>query len=181
MRFAYDEKSRGLFIELIETSEYKESAEVADGVVVDFDRKGRPVRIELQDAAAVLDADVLLQLLKPRIRSGDDLRALREQLGVTQQELGDTLEIPRNTIARWERNELQIEKPRLLELSMLALLQSRVRRLEHEHWIGRNSSAPALPEFQIAASKSPRRISKEPAARALPRILRRGRAPAKKR
>jgi DNA-binding XRE family transcriptional regulator/uncharacterized protein YuzE len=125
MRFDYDEKSRGLMIYLVDGADYRDSEEIADGVVVDFDKKGRAVRIELEDVAGVVDADAVLRLLRPRIKSGEDLRALREQLGMSQQELGEALDIPRNTIARWERGELQMEKTRLLELALTALLLSR--------------------------------------------------------
>ena len=121
MKLAYDEKSRGLFIDLMEDGEYAESHEVAEGVVVDFDRSGRALRIELEDADAVVDVNSVLSIVKPRIRSGKDLRSVREGLGLTQQQLGDALGVPRNTIARWERDELQIERPRMLELSIVAL------------------------------------------------------------
>ncbi|HEV8661308.1 MAG TPA: helix-turn-helix domain-containing protein [Thermoanaerobaculia bacterium] len=122
MRLQYDDSSRGLLISFGDPKRYSESREVADGVVVDFDAKGKPLAIELEDADAIIDTNALLQLLQPRIDNGDALRSFRERLGMTQQQLGDALEIPRNTIARWERDELPIEKSRLLELALRALV-----------------------------------------------------------
>jgi DNA-binding XRE family transcriptional regulator len=122
MRLQYDDSSRGLLISFGDPKRYSESREVADGVVVDFDAKGKPLAIELEDADAIIDTNALLQLLQPRIDNGDALRSFRERLGMTQQQLGNALEIPRNTIARWERDELPIEKSRLLELALRALL-----------------------------------------------------------
>lgn len=127
MKLAYDEKSRGLLIELIEGAEYHESEEVVDGVVIDFDRNRRPIRIELEDASAVVDVAAVLELVQPRIKKGADLRALRKQLGLSQEELGDALDIPRNTIARWERGEMSMEKTRMLELAIASLLQAQDR------------------------------------------------------
>lgn len=122
MRVSYDQKSRGLFIHFGDPKKYVESREVAEGLVVDFDADGRPIGIEIEDTEAVVDARAIARLLKPRIRNGSDLRRFREQLDLSQQELGALLEIPRNTIARWERDELPIEKSRLLELALSALL-----------------------------------------------------------
>lgn len=129
MKLAYDEKSRGLFIILID-GDYAESREVAEGVVVDFDPAGRALRIELEDATAVVDVGSVLSMVKPRIRSGEDLRQLRESLGLSQKQLGDALEIPRNTIARWERGELQMEKTRLIELAISGLLSGGLLPME---------------------------------------------------
>lgn len=42
--------------------------------------------------------------------TGRDLRALRQSLGLTQQQLGDELGIHANTVARLERGELPITR-----------------------------------------------------------------------
>ncbi|HEY3052073.1 MAG TPA: helix-turn-helix domain-containing protein [Thermoanaerobaculia bacterium] len=143
MRLEYDESSRGLLISFGDPKRYIESREVADGVVVDFDAKGKPLAVELEDADAIVDTNTLVQLLRPRIDNGDALRSFRERLGLTQQQLGDALEIPRNTIARWERDELPIEKSRLLELALRALL----------------AGVDAKPEKQLTMTRKSRVVS----------------------
>lgn len=46
--------------------------------------------------------------------TGEELRKRRERLGLSQAELGVALKRPRNTIARWERGEVNIESPGVL-------------------------------------------------------------------
>jgi DNA-binding XRE family transcriptional regulator/uncharacterized protein YuzE len=123
MKISYDEKSRGLLISFGDPSRYRESKEVAPGVVVDFDKNGKALAVELEDADAAMDPRELQSLVHPRISKGSDLRAFREQLGLTQEQLGDLIEVPRNTIARWEREELPIAKVRQLELALSAILR----------------------------------------------------------
>src|SRR6184192_3931043 len=48
----------------------------------------------------------------------DDLRRRRRQLGMSQAELGRSLGLASNTIARWERDELPIGSPVLLRLAL---------------------------------------------------------------
>src|SRR5689334_10668330 len=100
MKIRYDAKSRGLLIAFGESEQYAESREVVDGVVIDFDRYGRPLAIELEDVAAVTDTKSVLSVVAPQIKKGADLRAFREALSMTQDELAEALGIPRNTIAR---------------------------------------------------------------------------------
>lgn len=120
MRIAYDKESHGFFMRL-KPGDYVESEEITPGIVVDFDAAGEPIAIELEDVRGFMNEDRLERITQPRIRKGADLREYRERLGMTQEELADKLEIPRNTIARWERGELAIEKTRLLELALSAL------------------------------------------------------------
>ena len=47
---------------------------------------------------------------------------------MTQEQLGDLIDTPRNTIARWERDELPIAKARQLELALSAILRPEVAR-----------------------------------------------------
>src|SRR5205809_908507 len=128
MRISYDAESRGLLIAFGDPARYSESKEVAPGVVVDFDENGKALAIELEDVAAVIDPHELQTLLHPRITKGADLRSFRERLGMTQQQLGDLIDTPRNTIARWERDELPIAKARQLELALSAILRPETDR-----------------------------------------------------
>lgn len=50
--------------------------------------------------------------------TGAHLRARRTELGLSQGKLAEALGVPVNTIARWERGELRIERPRMLELAL---------------------------------------------------------------
>lgn len=126
MRIAYDEENRGLLIAFGNAAHYAESREVAPGIVVDFDKKGKPLAIELEDVEGVIDPDEIKALLQPRIQRGSDLRRFRESLGLTQEQLGKLIGIPRNTIARWEREELPIEKVVQLELALKAITRPAV-------------------------------------------------------
>lgn len=128
MKISYDERSRGLFISFGDPSRYKVSKEIADGVVVDFDQNGKAIAIELEDVAAVIEPSEVSALVRPRIKKGSDLKAFRDRIGLTQQQLGELIEIPRNTIARWEREELPIAKVRQLELALSAILRPEVDR-----------------------------------------------------
>ncbi len=125
MRIAYDKGSHGLYIRFSPET-YVESEEVSPGGVIDFDERGKPIALEIEDARGMLDEPALRGLSEPRISSGADLRDFRERLGLTQQLLGRLLGIPKNTIARWERGELAIEKPRLLELALASLTSGAV-------------------------------------------------------
>jgi transcriptional regulator with XRE-family HTH domain len=49
--------------------------------------------------------------------TGSQLRAIRQELGLTQAELAETIGVRPNTVARWERGEIGISEPttRLVE------------------------------------------------------------------
>ena len=49
-------------------------------------------------------------------------------MGLTQEQLGALIDIPRNTIARWEWDELPIAKARQLELALSAILRPETDR-----------------------------------------------------
>lgn len=67
-----------------------------------------------------------------------EIREARYGLGLSQNELGELLDVSRNTIARWERGEIQPEHPRMLELALSALttkrrkikIRQKIRKLE---------------------------------------------------
>lgn len=128
MRISYDETSRGLLIAFGDPNRYRVSKEVVPGVVVDFDENGKALAVELEDVAALVDPREVRELVYPRITKGADLKAFRERLGLTQEQLGDLIDIPRNTIARWEREELPIAKMRQLELALSAILRPESER-----------------------------------------------------
>lgn len=50
---------------------------------------------------------------------GNELRAKRKELGITQESLANELKVTRNTVARWEREEMSI--PPYLELALLSI------------------------------------------------------------
>ena len=52
---------------------------------------------------------------------GTELRRLREIIGLTQAELGSAMDVPRNSIARWERGEVPIMHPAMLRLAIQGL------------------------------------------------------------
>ncbi|HYM62038.1 MAG TPA: helix-turn-helix domain-containing protein [Thermoanaerobaculia bacterium] len=133
MKYLYDREHDSLTITLARRK-YADSEELWPGIVVDFDEQGLPIAIDfISNASKVVDVGGLAagrsmsvshrdsqQVVKEI--DGPTLRALREELGMTQAQLGEQLGIPSNTIARWERGELQIEKPRTLALALRALL-----------------------------------------------------------
>jgi DNA-binding transcriptional regulator YiaG len=53
--------------------------------------------------------------------TGYGVRQWREARGISQAQLGKLLEIPANTIAKWERGEQTIRHPRILLLAMREL------------------------------------------------------------
>jgi len=128
MKISYDDKTGGLLISFGDPGRYKSSQEVAPGVVVDFDGAGKALAVELEDVAAVIDPTEVRGLVHPRIKTGIDLRRFRERLGLTQDQLGDLIDVPRNTIARWEREEMPIARMRQLELALSAILRPSVER-----------------------------------------------------
>ncbi|MGD0075361.1 MAG: helix-turn-helix domain-containing protein [Candidatus Binataceae bacterium] len=50
--------------------------------------------------------------------SGKQLREIRKRLGWTQQQMAEKLGVWRNSVARWERDEMAISEPvaRLIEI-----------------------------------------------------------------
>lgn len=65
--------------------------------------------------------DILDEL--PTIEDGSEIREIRKKhLNWTQKELGAALGVTGNTIARWERNEVNIDNPLMLGLALEALV-----------------------------------------------------------
>lgn len=61
---------------------------------------------------------------------GAELRGRRAALGLSQSALGAVLGVARNTIARWERGELTIENPQMLDLALQRLEETTMGTLE---------------------------------------------------
>ena len=61
MRIHYDEKVDAMYIRFSE-SKYHVSEEVREGVVLDFDRKGRVVGVEILGVSRTLPSDSLNQI-----------------------------------------------------------------------------------------------------------------------
>ena len=120
---SYDKETHGVLLRL-RGGRYETSEEIRPGLVIDFDSEGEPIAIEFEDVRGFMNEANLEKIVRPRIRKGADLRTFRERIGLTQEALADALQLPRNTIARWERDEMAIEKRRLLELALAALASS---------------------------------------------------------
>ena len=58
MRFSYDAETDSLYIHLSERPG-TDAAEAAPGIVIDFDKEGRPVGIDIEHARALVDLDEL--------------------------------------------------------------------------------------------------------------------------
>ncbi len=52
--------------------------------------------------------------------TGEQIRALRLSLGLTQEQLAERLEVDRNTVARWERGERFADRWNTHQLQQLA-------------------------------------------------------------
>ena len=61
-------------------------------------------------------------MLYSRVMDGTELRALREKVGMTQEQLAKELGVAANTVARWERGERTI--PPHLPLALKTIEQS---------------------------------------------------------
>ena len=60
MRYLFDRDSNSLTVTFAEGRQYRDSEEVCDGVVLDFDVEGRPYAIEFLRADRFVDVDDLV-------------------------------------------------------------------------------------------------------------------------
>jgi transcriptional regulator with XRE-family HTH domain/uncharacterized protein YuzE len=150
MKFFYDRKSDSLYLGLSETKAYRDSVEAAPGVVLDFDEAGRLLGIDLERASRLIDVSDLELHEEPsgvdaetaRL-DGAKLRKERERIGLSQLELARKLSVSPNTVARWERGELKIEHPGMLQLALKSLrATSGTASTPVNHSPGRKSVAP---------------------------------------
>ncbi len=132
MKFFYDRKADSLYLALSEHNQYRDSVEAAPGVVLDFDEAGRLLGIDLEHASRVIDiSDLELHEEPSRADAeaarldGAKLRKERERAGLSQLELARQLSVSPNTVARWERGELKIEHPGMLQLALRSLRSAR--------------------------------------------------------
>ena len=80
MKITYDKESDALAIDFRD-AEYDESEEIYDGFVIDFDKSGRPMGIEIYyDASKFVDIDRLMHMVPssflPRSKSPSYLSRL---------------------------------------------------------------------------------------------------------
>lgn len=128
MKFFYDRKSDSLYLRLSERKEYRDSVEAAPGVVLDFDKAGRLLGIDLERASRLIDVSDLELHEEPSRADADAarldgtrLRKERERIELSQLELARKLSVSPNTVARWERGELKIAHPGMLQLALKSL------------------------------------------------------------
>src|ERR1051326_7985285 len=128
MKYFYDRTADSLYIAFAERKKYHDSVEVVSGVVLDFDARGHLLGIDLEHASDIVDvpnielyeqpADAEVQAAR---LDGAELRQKRERIGMSQVALAKEISVSPNTIARWERGELKIEHPRMLQLALMSL------------------------------------------------------------
>lgn len=131
MRYLFDRESNSLAITFAEGREYRDSEEVVDGVVVDFDTEGKPYAIEFLQADKVVDVGGLINSRPTRLTpdtitetvevSPSFLRSWRERLGLSQEELASRLQLAPETIDEWESGDKPIENKGILSLALKAI------------------------------------------------------------
>jgi len=131
MKYLYDRSSNALTITFVEGRKYRDSEEIYDGVVVDYDTEGRPYAIEFLRANEFVDTRGLISG-RPVKLSGSSLvdetpldrgtlTAFRENLGISQRELASNLHIATELLKAWEEGTKQIENPELIRLALQAV------------------------------------------------------------
>ena len=130
MRYLFDKDSNSLSITFAEGRRYRDSAEISDGVVVDFDTDGRPYSIEFLRADEVLDITGLVSgrptqfaptMVDTPELDGESLRRWRNQLGLSQRDLAGLLQVAPEVVDQWESGTREIEYAGLLRLALQAI------------------------------------------------------------
>jgi DNA-binding XRE family transcriptional regulator len=83
-----------------------------------------------------------------RILSSTELRARRRALGLTQAGLAAELDMSANTVARWERGELQIGHPRRV-LHRLEQLERGSARDDHDAAMRATAGRPDMSQHRV--------------------------------
>lgn len=94
---------------------------------------------------------------------GSELQSRRNKLGLTQAQLSAALDIPKNTIARWERGELPIQHPTMLRLALQQIDHQQMNR-NYDEQIAANEEAAREMQRRIDeenATPSPERDASE--------------------
>ncbi len=60
--------------------------------------------------------------------TGEELRRIRERLGLTQRQLAERLGVHWNSVARWERNEMSIRETAARLVRLLAQAEPKATR-----------------------------------------------------
>jgi DNA-binding transcriptional regulator YiaG/uncharacterized protein YuzE len=131
MRYLFDKDGNSLSVTFAEGRKYRDSAEVSDGVVVDFDDEGRPYAIEFLRADKFVDIDGLVSGRPVRLvptaieESGQltraSLKRWREHLALTHEDLAARLQLTPDIIAAWEAGDRPIEYPAVFHLALKAI------------------------------------------------------------
>jgi len=64
MKYFYDDEHDSLFISLRD-GEYDESEEIYEGFVIDFDKFGRPLNLDISNASTFVDMHRLMRKMAP--------------------------------------------------------------------------------------------------------------------
>lgn len=131
MRYLFDRQSNSLVVTFAEGRTYRDTEEISDGVVVDYDTDGRPYAIEFLRADAFVDVKGLVSGRPVRLApeavadtidlTAASLRSWREHLALSQEELASRLELPPDVIRGWESGHHPIENAGVLRLALKAI------------------------------------------------------------
>jgi DNA-binding transcriptional regulator YiaG/uncharacterized protein YuzE len=131
MKYLYDPASNTLALTFVEGRTYRDSDEIYDGVVVDYDSDGRPYAIEFLRVHEFVDTRGLVsgrpvkisgsELRSDQPVTGESLRSWRDQLGLSQRELATQLNVEQELLGAWEAGAVAIENPELLRLALQAV------------------------------------------------------------
>lgn len=131
MRYLFDRTSNSLTVTFAEGRRYRDSEEISDGVVVDFDTEGRPYAIEFLRAERFVDIENLVsgkpvQLTPVSVADSGELTATslkqwREHLALSPEELATRLGVTPKVVEAWESRVRAIESPGILKLALQAI------------------------------------------------------------
>jgi DNA-binding transcriptional regulator YiaG/uncharacterized protein YuzE len=131
MRYLFDKESNALTVTFAEGRRYRDSEEISEGVVVDFDIDGRPYAIDFLQADRFVDVAGLvsgqpIQLAPHGLSEGSELNAetlkrWRESLALSQENLASRLKVSSAMIEAWETGARLIDNPGVLHLALQAI------------------------------------------------------------
>jgi DNA-binding transcriptional regulator YiaG/uncharacterized protein YuzE len=131
MRYLFDRESNALTVTFAEGRRYRDSEEISDGVVVDFDTEGRPYAIEFLRADRFVDVGGLVSgqpiqlaphgLSEAAELNAETLRQWRESLALSQEELAARLKVSASVLEAWVTGASPIDNPGVLHLALQAI------------------------------------------------------------